>query len=270
MPSPSPLITPFHFLPHSQVGSLATKMPAKHIAIVTSSTRRPRLNPTITQYVYDVLRNDPTLPTNKPKPETPGQTHSTAQNEGEAEDQDPRHITFTILDLAAQNLPLYAEPVIPATLPSANPTPHYKNDSTQSWSARVKSYDAFIFVTPQYNWSIPGSLKNALDSLFHEWRGKPAGIISYGGRGGGRAAGHLRDVLTGLGMRVVGTAPGLVLRFTGVPVGRVEGDRAGEEGHEGEEMVELDARDVEGWKGAGIEGMMRNLGMEIVCELDKE
>lgn len=73
----------------------------------------------------------------------------------------------------------------------------------------------------------------------------------------------MRDILTGLRMSVVGTAPGLVVRFTGVPVG---GDSNGDGG----EMVELDSRDVEGWKSAGMEGMMRNLGMEIVCELDKE
>lgn len=90
------------------------------------------------------------------------------------------------------------------------------------------------------------------------------GIVSYGSKGGGKAAAHLRDVLTGLRMRVVGTAPGLVVRFTGVPVSRRH--REDDE----EEMVEMDPRDVEGWKNAGIEGMMRNLGMEIVCELDKE
>ncbi|KAJ5583044.1 NADPH-dependent FMN reductase [Penicillium sp. DV-2018c] len=151
-------------------------MPPKRIAIVTSSTRKPRLNPTITHYVYDVLTSDPTLPT------TPPETHDT----------DPRHITFEILDLAKQSLPLYDESVIPASLPATDPTPHYSKAHTRAWSDLVRQYDAFIFVTPQYNWSIPASLKNALDYLFHEWKGKPAGIVSYGGRGGGKAADHLR------------------------------------------------------------------------------
>ncbi|KAJ5129879.1 NADPH-dependent FMN reductase [Penicillium bovifimosum] len=145
-------------------------MPPKRIAIVTSSTRRPRLNPTITQYVYDVLTTDPTLPT------TPLETPDT----------NPRHIVFEILDLAKQSLPLYDESVIPASLPATDPTPHYSKAHTRAWSELVRQYDAFIFVTPQYNWSIPASLKNALDYLFHEWKGKPAGIVSYGGRGGGR------------------------------------------------------------------------------------
>ncbi|KAJ5774136.1 NADPH-dependent FMN reductase Lot6 [Penicillium paradoxum] len=219
-------------------------MPPKRVAIVTSSTRRPRLNPTITQYVYDVLTSDPTIPTN----------HSNTT------DTDPRHITLEILDLAKQSLPLYDESVIPASLPATDPTPHYSKAHTRAWSAVVRQYDAFIFVTPQYNWSIPASLKNALDYLFYEWKGKPAGIVSYGGRGGGKAAEHLRAVLTGLRMKVIETAPGLTVKFTGLPVGSLS---------EEEEKVELDERDVVGWGQAGIDGMMRNLGMELVCELDK-
>ncbi|CDM33654.1 hypothetical protein DTO013E5_1434 [Penicillium roqueforti] len=220
-------------------------MPPKRVAIVTSSTRSPRLNPTITQYVYDVLISDPTIPTNHSK----------------ATDTDPRHITFEILDLAKQSLPLYDESVIPAGLPAEDPTPHYSKAHTRAWSAVVRQYDAFIFVTPQYNWSIPASLKNALDYLYFEWKGKPAGIVSYGGRGGGKAADHLRGILTGLHMRVVGTAPALPVKFTGFPVGTLS---------EEEEKVELDERDLVGWREAGVEGMMRNLGMELVCELDKE
>jgi NAD(P)H-dependent FMN reductase len=245
-------------------------MPPKHIAIVTSSTRRPRLNPTITQYIYDVLMQDPTIPTNHQPTNTetiPGSgnlndpSSSAAHTAGtDTIDTDPKHITFTILDLSKQSLPLYDESVIPASLPAENPTPHYSKKHTRDWSATVKQYDAFIFVTPQYNWSIPASLKNALDYLFHEWKGKPAGIVSYGSRGGGKAADHLRGILTGLRMNVVGTAPGLPVRFTGLPVGLLS---------EEEERVDVDERDLEGWRKAGVEGMMRNLVMEIVCELDK-
>lgn len=265
-------------------------MPPKHVAIVTCSTRTPRLNPTITQYVYEILSADPTIPTKKHK-RTPS-TSSTAttstheeqeqqqQEEEEEPDTDPRHITLKILDLAAQQLPLYDETIIPASLPAQDPTPHYTRAHTRAWSSVVRSFDAFIFVTPQYNWSIPASLKNALDYLFHEWKGKPAGIVSYGGRGGAKAADHLRGVLTGLRMRVVGTSPGLAVRFTGLPVGsghrnghghrnRRESVSGSGSGRVEEELVKLDERDVEGWRDAGVQGMMRNMGMELVCELDK-
>ncbi|KAJ5610698.1 NADPH-dependent FMN reductase [Penicillium lagena] len=223
-------------------------MPSKRIAIVTSSTRCPRLNPTITHYVYDVLSADPMIPTSP----------ATSQGEGSI-DRDPRHITLDILDLAQQGLPLYDENIIPAGLPAADPTPHYEKAHTRAWSTVVRGYDGFIFVTPQYNWSIPASLKNALDYLFHEWKGKPAAIVSYGGHGGGKAADHLKGVLNGLRMKVVSTVPALPVKYTGLPIGGDEDER-----------VTLDERDVAGWKEAGIEAMMRNLGMELVCELDKD
>lgn len=247
-------------------------MPPKHIALVTSSTRRPRLNPSITQHIYDVLIHDPTIPTNHrlpvsaatdPTPSSSNNAFSSAASTDSGPsiiDTDPKHITFTILDLSKQSLPLYDESVIPASLPSDNPTPHYSKEHTRKWSNTVRQYDAFIFITPQYNWSIPASLKNALDYLFHEWKGKPAGIVSYGSRGGGKAADHLRGILNGLRMNVVRTAPGLPVKFTGLPVGALSED---------EERVEIDGRDLEGWREAGFEGMMRNLVMEIVCELDK-
>lgn len=217
-------------------------MAPKRVAVVTCSTRCPRLNPTITHYVYDVLTSDPMIP---------------IANSNTQPTPDSRQITLEILDLATQSLPLYDESVIPASLPADNPTPHYSKAHTRSWSAVVKGYDAFIFVTPQYNWSIPASLKNALDYLFYEWKGKPAAVVSYGSRGGSKAADHLKGVLNGLRMRVVSTAPGLTVRYTGLPVG------------EAEERVVVDERDSAGWKEAGVEGMMRNLGMELVCELDK-
>ncbi|UKZ83808.1 hypothetical protein TrVFT333_011621 [Trichoderma virens FT-333] len=141
----------------------------KSIAIVISSTRPQRLNPFVAGYVASIIKSVP---------------QTTANVE--------------LLDLATVNLPLYNEPVVPGDLPADDPTPHYHYEYTRAWSALVRKYDGFIFVTPQYNWSIPASLKNALDYVFHEWRGKPAAIVTYGFRGGAKAEPHLRDILTGL------------------------------------------------------------------------
>ena len=69
--------------------------------------------------------------------------------------------------------------------------------------------DGYFFVTPQYNWGYPASLKNALDHLFNEWTGKPAVIVSYGHRGGGKAAAQLRQVLEGLRMRPADAMPAI-------------------------------------------------------------
>ncbi|BDD59077.1 hypothetical protein MAP00_004315 [Monascus purpureus] len=157
----------------------------KTIALVTCSIRNPRLNPFITDYVHQILTrynsssNNNNNNNNKTNSE---KTISTILN------GPPTFLE--VLDIADQHLPLSTnEPAIPAHLPESDPTPHYVNEYSRVWSSKVRRYDAFIFITPQYNWSIPASLKNALDYLFHEWTGKPAGIVSYGGRGGGEGCG---------------------------------------------------------------------------------
>ncbi|KAF7114933.1 hypothetical protein CNMCM5793_000703 [Aspergillus hiratsukae] len=71
------------------------------------------------------------------------------------------------------------------------------------WSEEIASHAGFIFVTPQYEWGYPASIKNAIDYLFHEWKGKPGMIVSYGGHGGGKAAQQLCQVPQGLPMQPV-------------------------------------------------------------------
>jgi NAD(P)H-dependent FMN reductase len=98
-------------------------------------------------------------------------------------------------------LPMSDEPSIPAN-------GVYANEHTHAWSRKIAAADGFIFVTPQYNWGYPASLKNALDHLYKEWTGKPAAIVSYGYRGGVKAAAQLHQVLEGgLKMRVAATIP---------------------------------------------------------------
>ncbi|MGC5053068.1 NADPH-dependent FMN reductase [Micromonospora sp. DT48] len=105
-------------------------------------------------------------------------------------------LTVELVDLAEQRLPMLDEPV-PARFGD------YRHDHTRRWSSVVSAYDAFVFVTPEYNSSVPAVLKNAIDYLDAEWRGKPAGVLSYGSRGGGQAAEHLRVILGEVGMAVV-------------------------------------------------------------------
>lgn len=94
------------------------------------------------------------------------------------------------------------DPIVPQGITSPS---QYAALTTQAWSQTVAATDAFVILTPQYNWGIPGGLKNDLDHLWSEWRGKPVWIVTYGGHGGGKCAAHLRDVLGGgLRMKVVG------------------------------------------------------------------
>jgi NAD(P)H-dependent FMN reductase len=94
-----------------------------------------------------------------------------------------------IVDLAQQELPMLDEPV---------PAIHgrYERAHTKAWARVIASFDAYVFVTPEYNRSIPGALKNAIDFLYAEWNDKAAGFVSYGAdAGGARAVEHLRLVM---------------------------------------------------------------------------
>lgn len=103
-------------------------------------------------------------------------------------------IEAELVDLAEFDLPLLDEPNHPRLQ-------NYLNEHTRRWSAKVKEADAFFFVTPEYNHSIPASLKNALDYLSREWALKPAAIASYAGISGGiRATQHLKHVMSALQM----------------------------------------------------------------------
>ncbi|MEP6605781.1 MAG: NAD(P)H-dependent oxidoreductase [Nitrosospira sp.] len=83
-----------------------------------------------------------------------------------------------LIDLVDFNLPVYDEPVHPVMQ-------DYKHEHTKKWSASVAAADAYIFVTPEYNYSPPPSLVNALDYVYREWNYKPCGFVSYGGASGG-------------------------------------------------------------------------------------
>lgn len=75
------------------------------------------------------------------------------------------------------------------------------NDDTERFTRTIGACDAFVFVTPEYNHGVPGSLKTALDTVKYEWRAKPVGFVSYGGLGGGvRATEQLRQITAELHM----------------------------------------------------------------------
>jgi NAD(P)H-dependent FMN reductase len=83
-----------------------------------------------------------------------------------------------LVDLAEFNLPIYDEPKHPRLQ-------QYEHEHTRRWSASVAAADAFVFVTPEYNYGPPPSLVNALNYVYNEWNYKPAGFVSYGGMSGG-------------------------------------------------------------------------------------
>lgn len=108
---------------------------------------------------------------------------------------------FELVDLKDFNLPLLDEPL--SAMAVSMGYGQYQQEHTRKWSDTVKALDGFIFVTPEYNHSIPGALKNALDYLYPEWNNKAAAIVSYGSVGGVRAAEQLRVVLAELQVATV-------------------------------------------------------------------
>jgi NAD(P)H-dependent FMN reductase len=114
----------------------------------------------------------------------------------------PSVFEVELLDLNDWLLPLSDEPYVPAT-------GIYVHEHTRAWSRKIAAAHGYVFVTPQYNWGYPASLKNALDHLFKEWNGKPAVIVSYGHHGGGKAAAQLRQVLEGLRMLPASAMPAI-------------------------------------------------------------
>jgi NAD(P)H-dependent FMN reductase len=127
------------------------------IAIIIGSTRPGRKAEAIARWVLDVARK-----------------------RGDAE--------YELLDIAEYNLPHLDEPMPPAM-------GQYSKPHTKAWAATIDSFDGFVFVTPEYNHSTSGALKNAIDFLFKEWNNKAAAFVSYGSAGGARAVEHLRLVM---------------------------------------------------------------------------
>jgi NAD(P)H-dependent FMN reductase len=96
--------------------------------------------------------------------------------------------TFELIDLKDFHLP-HLDEAMPPTMGQ------YANDHTKAWAATIARFDGFVFVTPEYNHSTSGALKNAIDYLYGEWNNKAAGFVSYGGLGGARAVEHLRLIM---------------------------------------------------------------------------
>jgi NAD(P)H-dependent FMN reductase len=95
---------------------------------------------------------------------------------------------FEVVDIQDFNLPLLDESVPPSM-------GQYSKPHTKAWATKIDSFDAFVFVTPEYNHGTSGALKNAIDFLFAEWNNKAAGFVGYGSVGGVRAVEHLRLVM---------------------------------------------------------------------------
>jgi NAD(P)H-dependent FMN reductase len=120
---------------------------------------------------------------------------------------------FEFVDVKDFDLPLLDEPMPPSM-------GQYTHDHTKRWSAKIASFDAYVFVTPEYNHGTSGALKNAIDFLYAEWVNKAAGFIGYGGTSGARAVENLQLIMGELQVATVRAQVGISL-FTDFGITRV-------------------------------------------------
>jgi NAD(P)H-dependent FMN reductase len=127
------------------------------IGIIVGSTRPGRRAPALAEWVLDIAK-------------------------------ERKDAAFEIVDIGDYDLPVLDEPMPPSM-------GNYAQEHTKKWAAKIASLDGFVFVTPEYNHSISGALKNAIDFVYAEWNNKAAGFVSYGTTGGARAVEHLRGIM---------------------------------------------------------------------------
>jgi len=130
------------------------------IAIILGSTRPGRNGEAVARWVYEI-----------------------AKKRIDAE--------FEFVDIKDFNLPLLDEPIPPSQ-------GQYSKEHTEVWSAKIDSFDDYVFVTAEYNHGVPGALKNGIDYLYKEWNNKAAGFVGYGSAGGVSAVEQLRLVMAEL------------------------------------------------------------------------
>ena len=102
---------------------------------------------------------------------------------------------YQTIDLKSFNVPLLTSATVPAAAGK-----QYDSAEAQAWSAAIDACDAFVFVTPEYNHSLPGAFKNAVDTLGAEWEGKAIGFVSYGSDAGIRVVEAWRSVVANFQM----------------------------------------------------------------------
>jgi NAD(P)H-dependent FMN reductase len=137
------------------------------IAVIIGSTRDSRFADKPAQWIYDLAKQRPDF-------------------------------DVELVDLRDYDLPFFNEVASNLWVPSKDP-------KAVAWQQKVGEFDGYIFVTSEYNRSIPASLKNAIDQAYVEWNHKPAAVVGYGSVGGARAAEHLRNIAVELQMVPVRT-----------------------------------------------------------------
>lgn len=144
-------------------------MPKLKIAVIIGSTRDTRLGPKPAEWIFNLAKNHP-------------------------------EFDVELVDLKTFDLPFFNEAASNLWMPSQDP-------KAIAWQNKIGTFDGYIFVVAEYNRSITGALKNALDQAYKEWVHKPAAYVGYGSVGAARAIEHLR--LINVELQMVPTRSGV-------------------------------------------------------------
>ena len=132
------------------------------IAVIIGATRDSRFGPTPAQWIFELA-------------------------------QKREQLDVELVDLKEVDLPFFNEKSTNLWVPSEDP-------KAIAWQKTVGQFDGYIVVTPEYNRSMPASLKNAFDQAYNEWNRKPIGFVGYGVVGAARSIEHARTTATELQM----------------------------------------------------------------------
>ena len=155
-------------------------MPPLQIGLILGSTRPNRISPQVGNWVETILESN-----RASSPE----------------------FSITMVDIETFGLPNFNEPAHPSLISDLS---KFTSEAACAWNQEIAKYDAYIVVSPEYHGAIPGTLKNAMDFLYHAWAGKPAMMVTYGIMGGVSASEALRVILErGFKMKVSSFAPQL-------------------------------------------------------------
>src|SRR5205809_3271878 len=138
------------------------EMAKPKIAVIICTTRATRFSEKPARWIYDIAR---------------------ARTD----------MSVELIDLRDYPMPFFDEPATNAWVPS-------KNEVAKRWQKKVAEFDGYIFVTAEYNRSMPAVLKNAIDYAYPEWNRKPAAFVGYGSVGAARAIEHMRNICVELQM----------------------------------------------------------------------
>jgi NAD(P)H-dependent FMN reductase len=144
---------------------------AKSLAIITGSSRSPRIGPHVVDFIKQTLQTK-------------------ANFDG---------VTISTVDVAEFKLPVYDETVVPAMVPDPEA---YAHEHSRCWVREIARHDGYVFVSREYNYGMPGGVRNAIHYLYHPWKGKPIAVVTYGLDGGKTSSEQIGNTFCKMGLQV--------------------------------------------------------------------